>query len=264
MITDTDLLKTFVDETREHLDKLEADLLAMEHTRGDKEMLNRIFRAVHSIKGSAGFFKFGRAISALSHVMEDLMAKVRDGLLSVHQDMVDALLAGKDKLRQMLDDLDRSETVDYSAEHAAIKALVESVVAAPGPGMPTAATPKPECPVSVEPPSAETTPAPDDLGGLTPSIRRSWRTRFATVVRYTGFAFRSGTILKARAGRCRTVWQRLARWARFWIHPRSVNPTAGTHHVCRRIRRSLSHTRPCLSRIWRRWAWSSRLIGFGG
>ena len=166
MITDTDLLKTFVDETREHLDKLEADLLAMEHTRGDKEMLNRIFRAVHSIKGSAGFFKF-KAISALSHVMEDLMAKVRDGLLSVHQDMVDALLAGKDKLRQMLDDLDRSETVDYSAEHAAIKALVESVVAAPGPGMPTAATPKPECPVSVEPPSAETTPAPDDLGGLT-------------------------------------------------------------------------------------------------
>ncbi len=112
---DTELIQMFVQESREHLDRLEPDLLSLESNQSDSELVNRIFRAVHSIKGASGFFGL-KTISRLSHVMESLMSRVREKTLTPNQAMVDALLAGTDKLRVMVDDVDHSLQVPIDAE----------------------------------------------------------------------------------------------------------------------------------------------------
>lgn len=69
-----ELVTVFVEESVEHLETIEPDLLKMEETREsvDPGIVNSIFRAVHSIKGAAGFFGFNN-IGPLSHRMEYLL-----------------------------------------------------------------------------------------------------------------------------------------------------------------------------------------------
>ena len=137
--TDNDLLQMFVQESREHLDHLEPDLLSLESNKSDAELINRMFRAVHSIKGASGFFGL-KKVSQLSHSMENLMSRVREGSIAPHQSLVDALLAGADKLRVMVDDVDHSNDVPVDTEVNALQALLA--------GTPTGATPPPSSPSS--------------------------------------------------------------------------------------------------------------------
>ena len=114
---DPEMLQMFLEEAQEHLSGLEPDLLELERTQSnpDSELINRIFRAVHSLKGSAGFFGF-EAITELSHVMENLLSLVRDGKLKANSDMISSLLSGTDKLSNMIDDVENSEKVEYTQE----------------------------------------------------------------------------------------------------------------------------------------------------
>ncbi|MBN2234373.1 MAG: hybrid sensor histidine kinase/response regulator [Opitutales bacterium] len=102
-MVDNELIGIFIQESKEHLEAIEPEILAMESASHDSEGVNTIFRGVHSIKGSSGFFGFEQ-ISKLSHVMENLMALVRDGQLSPNSEMVSVLLASTDKLKLMIDD----------------------------------------------------------------------------------------------------------------------------------------------------------------
>ena len=76
-----DLLQMFVQESREHLDHLEPDLLALESNKSNAELINRMSQAVHSIKGAYSFFGL-KKISELSHSMENLMSRVREGSIA--------------------------------------------------------------------------------------------------------------------------------------------------------------------------------------
>src|SRR3989339_117615 len=107
---DRELLNELVIESREHLAAIEPDLLALEKGSGsaDTELLNRIFRAVHSIKGGFGFFGMEK-IKGLSHVMENVLDRLRSGKITVTPDLTDALFTGVDLLRKMIDDVDSSE-----------------------------------------------------------------------------------------------------------------------------------------------------------
>ncbi|OGV41251.1 MAG: hypothetical protein A2X46_01655 [Lentisphaerae bacterium GWF2_57_35] len=120
---ESELLLSFVQESREHLDQLEPDLLSLESNKSDAELVNRIFRAVHSIKGASGFFGL-RKILQLSHTMENLMSRVRENLLVPDKIMVDALLAGADKLRALIDDVHRSNEMNIEAESNRLQALL--------------------------------------------------------------------------------------------------------------------------------------------
>lgn len=102
-MVDNELIGIFIQESKEHLEAIEPEILAMESASHDSEGVNTIFRGVHSIKGSSGFFGFDQ-ISKLSHVMENLMALVREGQLAPNRDMVNVLLASTDKLKLMIDD----------------------------------------------------------------------------------------------------------------------------------------------------------------
>ena len=122
-IFDPDILEVFIEESKEHLDTLEPDLLLLEKHPKDTETINRIFRAVHSIKGTSGFFGLTR-IGDLGHYMESLMSLIRDHKLTVNKQMLDALLKGTDKLREMVDNPALSSEIDISKEMASLQPFI--------------------------------------------------------------------------------------------------------------------------------------------
>ncbi len=132
-MNEDEMLGLFVQESRDHLATLEADLLALESDAGDADRLNRVFRAVHTVKGTAGFFGFA-AITSLAHVMESVLALVRDGRMAATPALVTDLLAATDRLRTMVADPRQAATIPSAAELAALQALLHlepAVAAAP-------------------------------------------------------------------------------------------------------------------------------------
>jgi len=114
---DNEIIQDFILESREHLSSVEPDLLTLEgdSDQVDSEIINRVFRAIHSIKGASGFFDLNQ-INKLSHVMENLLMQLRDGKMLPSADLIDALLAGTDKLSSMIDDVEASEDIDMEEE----------------------------------------------------------------------------------------------------------------------------------------------------
>ena len=133
---DDNFLQAFVEETREHLTEIEPDLLALESGQGgesvDAEVVNRIFRAVHSMKGGAGFFGF-TMLKDLSHVMENLLMNIRDGSLQPTPEVIDSLLAGLDKLNTMMEDVTQSDQVPCQDEIQKIGKLLNPDAASKAP-----------------------------------------------------------------------------------------------------------------------------------
>ncbi len=96
-----DIVKEFLVESHENLDRLDRDLVDLEKHPSDREILASIFRTIHTIKGTTGFLGFSK-LEAVAHVGENLLAKLRDGQLSLHPELTTALLAMVDAVRQML------------------------------------------------------------------------------------------------------------------------------------------------------------------
>ncbi|MEO5370303.1 MAG: chemotaxis protein CheW [Magnetococcus sp. DMHC-1] len=171
---DDELLGMFVQEAVEHLETIEPDLLTLEENGSstERDIINRLFRGVHSIKGSAGFFGL-TAITKLSHTMENLLGKVRDDPNVATPTVTDSLLAGLDKLQTMINDVSGSESVDASEQVARIQALLADLdgggppAAAPTPAAATveaeaeAEVPEPSSPAGAE--TSETEPAGESL-----------------------------------------------------------------------------------------------------
>ncbi len=107
----TPLLRQFVTEARELLDAAVQGLLALERTPGDADLINRVFRSVHTLKGNAGFFEF-RAIGLAVHAGEDLLDAVRDGRLALGGEMVDALFAMCDTVLGWIAEIESRGTLD--------------------------------------------------------------------------------------------------------------------------------------------------------
>ncbi len=124
---DLEIVQDLIEESKEHLAAIEPDLLEMEQRAGEvsSELVNRIFRAIHSIKGGFGFFGI-ESIQGLTHVMESVLMKVRDGEMNSTSSMVDSLLEGVDKVREMLEDVEGSDSVDASVVLGNLKAILES------------------------------------------------------------------------------------------------------------------------------------------
>ena len=120
---ENEMLGLFVQEASEHLETLETDLVALEARPSDAELLNRLFRAIHSVKGTAGFFGL-TAITDLAHVMESVMALLRDGRMHATPDLINLFLSGTDKLKAMVAAPEQSTSIDTSAERTALHALL--------------------------------------------------------------------------------------------------------------------------------------------
>ena len=109
-----DITKEFLAESGEHLVAAEEVILSLE-TEGaniDSESINRLFRAVHTIKGGAGFLDFVK-IKNLSHALENVAGALRDKKKIPDRPITDCLLQGVDKLKQLLADIENTSlTVD--------------------------------------------------------------------------------------------------------------------------------------------------------
>jgi two-component system chemotaxis sensor kinase CheA len=93
----------FYQEAREILEKVNEDVLRAEAGPGDRELLNSIFRGIHTIKGSAGGFDLDD-VSEFSHHLESLLNALRDGKLELDPELVDVILAGVDRIGHMIED----------------------------------------------------------------------------------------------------------------------------------------------------------------
>ncbi len=123
---DKEILNEFVSESREHLGDIESDLLAMEEAgdNADDEVINRVFRAIHTVKGASGFFGLQK-ISKLSHTMENVLMKIRERELSITSERIDVLLSASDLLKSMIDDIEGSEAYDIEEALQALETSLE-------------------------------------------------------------------------------------------------------------------------------------------
>src|SRR5262245_15971307 len=96
-----DVIAEFLVESREGLDQLDRDLVALEETPDSRDLLCRIFRCFHTVKGTAGFLGFGK-LESLTHAGESLLSRMRDGELSPSAPITTALLETVDSVRTML------------------------------------------------------------------------------------------------------------------------------------------------------------------
>jgi two-component system chemotaxis sensor kinase CheA len=95
------ILDEFLLEAGEIFDQLDLDFVQLEQTPEDKKLIGNIFRAMHTLKGSSGFFAFHR-LEKVAHAGESLLSKLRDGALTLNEEMADELLATSDRLREIV------------------------------------------------------------------------------------------------------------------------------------------------------------------
>jgi two-component system chemotaxis sensor kinase CheA len=93
--------QVFFEETGEHLASMENLLLGLDVAAPDIEQLNAVFRAAHSIKGSSGTFGF-TDLADVTHILENLLDRIRKGELALKSEMIDAFLDAGDVLKAML------------------------------------------------------------------------------------------------------------------------------------------------------------------
>ncbi len=142
--------EVFFDESEELLAEAERLLLQLDIENPDAEDLNAIFRAAHSIKGGAATFGF-MDMAEITHVLENLLDKIRKQEMALTPDHVDAFLAAKDVLKMELDGHRLGSEVDMG-QVAEVKRVLSSLADAggveikPAPGMasqPKAVAPEP-------------------------------------------------------------------------------------------------------------------------
>jgi two-component system, chemotaxis family, sensor kinase CheA len=114
-MNDSDIVKDFLVESYENLDRLDRDLVGLEKNPRDKEALAGVFRTIHTIKGTCGFLGFNK-LEKVAHVGENLLTRLRDGLLTLNPEITTALLGMVDAVRQMLKEIQstgQDGEVDY-------------------------------------------------------------------------------------------------------------------------------------------------------
>lgn len=102
-------LEIFLDETKEHLENLNAQILKLEQEPEDADTINEIFRAAHSLKGMAGTMGYKR-MQNLTHDMENVFSEIRSGNMKVNSNLIDTLFQCLDALEEYTNNI--QETAD--------------------------------------------------------------------------------------------------------------------------------------------------------
>ncbi len=103
-----DLLSEFLTETTENISVLDVELVRLEQNPNDPELLGNIFRLVHTIKGTCGFLGLPR-LESVAHAGENILGKIRDGVLIVTPEAVTLVLAALDRIKMLLATLEATE-----------------------------------------------------------------------------------------------------------------------------------------------------------
>ena len=142
-----EVIAEFLVESSENLDQLDRDLVTLEDHPDAPEVLARIFRTVHTIKGTCGFLGFGR-LESVTHVGENLLSRLRDGDLVTTPAITTALLHLVDAVREMLAAIEATGTEGERDDTDLVATLValHDGTGAPEPAaaVPAASEPAPE------------------------------------------------------------------------------------------------------------------------
>jgi two-component system chemotaxis sensor kinase CheA len=145
-----DALQTFISESRELLADMEAALLTVEQAPDKHELVNAIFRAAHTIKGSAGLFSLDHVV-AFTHGVESLLDRVRAGKLEINEERVALLLSCRDHLGALIDAVaanSKAPDLELTRQGEPLTAQLRAHLAADGPGAAPAAQAPPPVPAT--------------------------------------------------------------------------------------------------------------------
>ncbi|MCK5147495.1 chemotaxis protein CheA [bacterium] len=119
IMSDPELIKEFLTETNELLENLDNDLVSLETDPQNNELLNRIFRAIHTIKGTSSFLGFDQLVE-IGHVSEDVLSMLRDGTRIITQEVMDILLSAVDVVKLLVRQIEDNDfqTIDMTVEIA--------------------------------------------------------------------------------------------------------------------------------------------------
>ena len=161
MVNLDEAVQEFLIESRENLDQLDRDFVALETTPGNREKTAAIFRTIHTIKGTAGFLGFSK-LESLTHAGESLLSHVRDGTIILDADLTSALLAMVDRVRAMLKlveatgtdgDVSHDDLITRLNELRTTRAAAGKATSPPAPAPGTSSPPAPAA-------AAKTAPTP--------------------------------------------------------------------------------------------------------
>lgn len=134
--------QAYKEEAYELLAELETSLLELEESPDDFDLINRVFRAMHTIKGSGAMFGFDD-IAAFTHEVETVFDLVRNGRMAVSTELVNLTLSSRDLIKGLLDASDGGEPV-ADAALAEVVSRLKRLVPAPEIGNPLPAAPAAE------------------------------------------------------------------------------------------------------------------------
>ena len=151
-----EILQDFLVESFELVEKLDEDLVELENTPEDLELLNGIFRVAHTVKGASSFLNFD-VLTHLTHHMEDVLNKARHGELIITPDIMDVILESIDLMKALLNII-RDTSADAGVDVSACVARLDKVSGGNG----EVETPVTEAPVAEPETIVEEAPADED------------------------------------------------------------------------------------------------------
>ena len=155
MFEDAELRNEFIVESSEHLADIENQLLTIEAAGADMDLdldlVNTVFRAVHSIKGAAGFLGL-TVINELAHHLENVLDMMREGELVPTAENIEVMLRAADTLRALIEDVNNSNEADVSCHVSALDQLAST----------SNSQAEPVKAISSEPSTDPTAPSPEE------------------------------------------------------------------------------------------------------
>ncbi|MCR5476512.1 MAG: chemotaxis protein CheA [Lachnospiraceae bacterium] len=129
-------LEIFLDETNEHLQNLNTQILDLEQDPENEDTINEIFRAAHSLKGMAGTMGYKR-MQNLTHDMENVFSEVRSGTIKIKPEMIDTLFQCLDALQEYTDNIKNTSDEGTNDNEPLIK-MLNDILATKGGAAPAA------------------------------------------------------------------------------------------------------------------------------
>ena len=114
--------QAFKEEAYDLLAELETALLELEENPGDNDTVNRVFRAMHTIKGSGAMFGFDD-IATFTHEVENVFDRVRNNEVPVTKELLNLTLSARDYILKLLDGSETGEGVDLARAEAIVSGL---------------------------------------------------------------------------------------------------------------------------------------------
>jgi two-component system chemotaxis sensor kinase CheA len=155
----------FLAEAQEMIELLDQRFISLEADPTNTDLLNEIFRAMHSMKGSAGFLGFTRLVD-VTHRAENILNKLRQGDMAVTPEVITVILEAVDVVKLLMQDIRESGTDEHTETVAMSQKLDQVLAGRPAGGAQAHAPAEPAQPTPASEAPAESEPVPSKLGEI--------------------------------------------------------------------------------------------------